>query len=69
MTLSKKAALLVLGLGALAVYKYNKMSDEERDALKAKGKKLFDDHISPFLKNALGLAEDPTLVAQEHALK
>ncbi len=69
MTLSKKGALLLLGLGALAAYKYNKMSDEDRDALKAKGKKLFDDHISPFLKNALGLAEDPTLEAQGHGVK
>ena len=69
MTLSKKGALLLLGLGALAVYKYNKMTDEDREALKTKGKKLFDDHISPFLKNALGLAEDPTLVAQGHGVK
>ena len=69
MILSKKGALLLLGLGALAAYKYNKMTDEDRDALKAKGKKLFDDHISPFLKNAMGLAEDPTLAARGNGVK
>ena len=67
--ISKKGALLLLGLGALAAYKFNKMSDEDREALKTKGKKLFDDHISPFLKNAMGLAEDPTLAAQGEGAK
>ena len=69
MKLSKKATLLALGLGALAVYKYNKMTDEDKDALKDKAKKIFDDHISPFLKSALGLVEDPALVEQGKAVK
>ena len=64
MKISKKAALLALGVGALAIYKYNKMTDEEKTALKDKGKKMFDDHISPFLKNLLGMTEDPALLAQ-----
>ena len=69
MKLSKKATVLILGLGALAVYKYNKMTDEDKDALKDKARKLFDDHISPFLKNALGLVEDPALAEQVKAVK
>ena len=66
MSLSKKGAVVLLGLGALAVYKYNKMSDEQKTALKDKGKKLFDEHISPLLKSTLGMADDSSLLAQEH---
>jgi len=69
MKLSKKATVMLLGLGALAVYKYNKMTDEDKDALKDKARKIFDDHVSPFLKSALGLVEDPALVEQGKAVK
>ena len=69
MKISKKVGLLALGLGVLAVYKYNKMNDDERKALKDKGKKLFDDHISPFLKNALGLSGSEELEEQAASLK
>ncbi len=69
MKLSTKSALILAGIGALAVYKYNKMSDEEKQALKDKGKKIFDEHISPLIKNALGLADPEGLVEQEASLK
>ena len=48
MKVSNKAGLILLGLGALAVYKYNKMSDDEKTTLKEKGKKIFDEHINLF---------------------
>ena len=43
---SKKSALLLAGLAALAYYKYNKMSTEEKEKLsesiKETGKKILD---------------------------
>ena len=42
MRLTNKAGLILLGLGALAVYKYNKMNEDEKTALIQKGKKIFD---------------------------
>ncbi len=66
MSLSKKSAVVLLGLGALAVHKYNKMSDEQKTALRDKGKKLFDEHISPLLKSTLGMADDSSILNQEN---
>lgn len=69
MKISNKATLILLGLGALAVYKYNKMSDEEKTALKEKGKKIFDEHISPILSSALGLEQKDTALEQDGSIK
>jgi hypothetical protein len=69
MKISNKAALILLGLGALAVYKYNKMSDEEKTALKEKGKKIFDEHISPLLSSALGLEQEDAALEQDGPIK
>ena len=69
MKVTNKASLILLGLGAFAVYKYNKMNEEERTALKEKGKKIFDEHISPLLSSALGLKEEANSIVQEHSVK
>ncbi len=69
MKISNKATLILLGLGALAVYNYNKMSDEEKRALKEKGKKIFDEHISPLLFSALGLEQQDTALEQDGSIK
>ncbi|MFN0083034.1 MAG: hypothetical protein ACKVOM_11000 [Ferruginibacter sp.] len=69
MKISNKATLILLGLGALAVYKYSKMSDDEKTALKEKGKKIFDEHISPLLASALGLEQQGEAVEQEESIK
>jgi hypothetical protein len=54
--MSNKGSLLLLGLGALAIYKYNKMSEEDKTALKDKAKKFYEDNLSPLVKNALSMA-------------
>ena len=41
MKISNKAGLILLGLGALAVYKYNKMNDDEKNCFKRKRKENF----------------------------
>ncbi|MCY7292271.1 MAG: hypothetical protein LH615_08825 [Ferruginibacter sp.] len=69
MKVSNKAALILLGLGALAVYKYSKMSEDEKIAIKEKGKKIFDEHISPLISSALGLKEETEAVLQENSIK
>jgi len=69
MKVSNKAALILLGLGALAVYKYNKMSEDEKIAIKEKGKKIFDEHISPLISSALGLKDETEAVLQENSIK
>ena len=69
MKFSNKAGLILLGIGALAVYKYNKMDEEEKTALKEKGKKIFDEHISPLISSALGLKEETEAVLQENSIK
>lgn len=68
MRISKKGGLLLLGLAGLAVYKYNKMSEEEKTALKDKAKKFYEDNLSPFVKNALGMADEEA-VAQNEPVK
>ena len=69
MKVTNKATLILLGLGAFAIYKYNKMNEEEKTALKEKGKKIFDEHISPLLSSALGLKEEATSLVQQHSIK
>ncbi len=69
MKVSNKTGLILLGLGALAVYKYNKMSEDDKIALKEKGKKIFEEHISPLLTSALGLKEDTEATLQNNAIK
>ena len=64
-----KGAIILMGLGALAAYKYNKMTEEEKTALKDKGKKIFDEHISPLIKSTLGLADDAANLAQNGSVK
>ncbi len=54
MKLSNTALLLFMGLGAVAIYQYNKMEESEKEELKDQGRKIFDEHIAPFLKSAMG---------------
>lgn len=65
MKISTTGGLLLLGVGAWAIYKYNNMSEEEQLAMKEKGKKLFDEHVSPFISNALSLTNDGKEKMQE----
>lgn len=69
MKVTNKAGLILLGLGALAVYKYNKMNEDEKTALKEKGKKIFDEHINPLISSALGLKEEATAMVQNNSVK
>jgi hypothetical protein len=45
--------LLLLGAAAFGVYKYSKMSAEDKKNLKDKGKKMFDENLGS-LKNIFG---------------
>ncbi len=65
MKISNTGTLLLLGLGAWAIYKYNNMSEEEQSDMKEKGKKLFDEHVSPFISNALSLGNEGKEKIQE----
>lgn len=65
----KKGTIILMALGALAAYKYNKMTEEEKTALMDKGKKIFDENISPLIKSTLGLADDPAAIAQSGSIK
>lgn len=58
MKISTTTSLILLGLGALAIYKYNSMSDEEKEALKEKAKKVVEEHVAPILLSALGITDD-----------
>ncbi len=69
MKVSNKTGLILLGLGALAVYKYNKMSEDEKIAIKEKGKKIFDEHINPLITSALGLKEETEATLQHNSVK
>ncbi len=66
MKVSNKTGLILLGLGALALYKYTKLTDEEKDELKEKAKKFYDDNINPLIKNALGLVDDVGEAVEQH---
>lgn len=48
--------LLLAGLAAFGYYKYSKMSEEEKNNLKEKGKKFFDENLGG-LKNMFGQKE------------
>lgn len=65
----KKGTIILMALGALAAYKYNKMTEEEKTALMDKGKKIFDENISPLIKSTLGLADDPAKTPQSGSIK
>ena len=41
------------------------MSEEEQTAMKEKAKKLFDEHVSPFVSNALSLGNEGKEKMQE----
>lgn len=65
----KKGTIILMALGALAAYKYNKMTEEEKTALMDKGKKIFDENISPLIKSTLGLVDDPAKTPQSGSIK
>ena len=65
MKISTTGSLLLLGVGAWAIYKYNNMSEDEQAAMKDKAKKLFDEHVSPFISNALSLGDEGKQKIQE----
>ena len=65
MKISNTGTLLLLGLGAWAIYKYNNMNEDEQTAIKDKSKKLFDEHIGPFISNALSLGNEGKEKLQE----
>lgn len=47
-------SLLLAGAAAFGLYKYSKMSQEEKNNLVDKGKKLFDENVPENIKNMLG---------------
>jgi hypothetical protein len=49
-------SLLLLGAAAFGAYKYSKLTDEQKQGLKDKGKKFFDDNLGS-LKNIFGGSE------------
>lgn len=59
MKVSTSKALIILGVGAACIYAYNQLPDDEKMAIKEKGKKIIDDIVSPLLASGLGFLEDP----------
>lgn len=55
--LGKTVGLLLLGAAAYGVYKYSKLSDQEKEDLMDKGKKFFEENLNG-LKNIFGQAVD-----------
>ena len=55
-----KKGLLLAGIAAYAYYKYNKMSPDEKEKLKQKGKKLYDDYVPNEIKNMFGKKGETT---------
>ena len=55
--LGKTVGLLLLGAAAYGVYKYSKLSDQEKEDLMDKGKKFFEENLNS-LKNIFGQAVD-----------
>jgi len=47
-------SLVLGGLAAYGMYKYSKMTSEQKQNLKEKGKKFFDDNVPQDLKNIFG---------------
>ena len=47
-------SLLLMGAAAFGLYKYSKMSEEEKRNLKEKGKKLYSDNVPENIKNMFG---------------
>lgn len=60
----KKGGLLLAGIAAYALYRYNKMSQDEKDKLasniKAKGQKLYDDYVPEDVKRMFGKKSEET---------
>ena len=54
--------LLLLGAAAFGVYKYSKMSDQQKRDLKDKGKRLVDENLGG-LKNAFGRGQSENVSA------
>lgn len=46
-------SLLLAGLAAFGYYKYTKMSTEEKDQLKEKGKKFYEDNVPQNVRDAI----------------
>jgi hypothetical protein len=55
---SSTASLLLLGLAAYGIYKYSKMSRQEKTRLVEKGKKMIDENIPQSLKNIFNKEEE-----------
>ena len=47
-------SLLLAGAAAFGLYKYSKMSQQDKDNLVDKGRKLFDENVPENIKNMLG---------------
>ncbi len=54
-------SLLLLGAAAFGAYKYSKMTDQQKNDLVAKGKRLVDENLGG-LKTALGKKTNPVSV-------
>ncbi len=50
-------SLLLAGAAAFGLYKYSKMSQQEKDELVNKGKKLFDENVPENIKGMFGKKE------------
>lgn len=57
MNAKKGLGLLLAGIAAYGIYKYNKMSADEKkqlkDKVKAKGQKLYDDYVPQDVKDLI----------------
>lgn len=51
-------SLLLAGAAAFGLYKYSKMSQQEKDNLVNKGKKLIDENVPENLKGMFGTKQD-----------
>ena len=58
---SNATTLLLVGLAAYAIYKYMKMSEDEKHNLVDKGKKFIDENIPQSLRNIFAKEEEEEL--------
>jgi hypothetical protein len=56
--MARIGSLLLAGAAAFGLYKYSKMSQQDKDNLLNKGKKLFEENAPENLKGMFGKKED-----------
>ena len=56
--MARIGSLLLAGAAAFGLYKYSKMSQQDKDNLVNKGKRLFDENVPENMKGMFGKKEN-----------